>query len=277
MEKKIAEHLQTKWAGKKIVYKASTVSTNDDAKRLAIEGAEHGTLVVADTQSGGKGRRGRIWQSPPGTTISMSLICRPEFSIDKASMLTLLMGLSVAEAVTELTGLPSEIKWPNDVVVNGKKVCGILTELGAMNGRIEYIVIGVGINVNNGINMLDAEQARERRDLIFGEELMNTATGLWLETAVEYSREKVMAACLEKFEFYYEKFVRDLDLRAMIEAYNGMLAGKDGIVRVLDPQGEYTGISKGIDTLGNLLVEVNGTVQKVYAGEVSVRGLYGYV
>lgn len=277
MEKKIAEHLQTKWAGKKIVYKASTVSTNDDAKRLAIEGAEHGTLVVADTQSGGKGRRGRIWQSPPGTTISMSLICRPEFSIDKASMLTLLMGLSVAEAVTELTGLQSEIKWPNDVVVNGKKVCGILTELGAMNGRIEYIVIGVGINVNNGINMLDAEQARERRDLIFGEELMNTATGLWLETAVEYSREKVMAACLEKFEFYYEKFVRDLDLRAMIEAYNGMLAGKGDIVRVLDPQGEYTGISKGIDTSGNLLVEVNGAVQKVYAGEVSVRGLYGYV
>lgn len=277
MEKKLAKYLQTKWAANKIVYKQTTISTNEDAGQLAKAGAEHGLLVVADTQSGGKGRRGRSWQSEPETTISMTLLCRPQFTVEKASMLTLVMGLAVAEAISELTGLSANIKWPNDIVVNHKKVCGILTELGTANGQIDYLIVGVGINVNNGISLSPVETSEQKRTIIFGEELAGTATSLWLETGVELSREKLIAFCMEKFEQYYEKFVRDLDLHAMMDVYNSRLAGIDGEVRVLDPQGEYVGISRGIDAFGNLLVETEGVVKKVYAGEVSVRGLYGYV
>ena len=277
MEKKIAKYLQTKWAANKVVYKQTTISTNEDAGQLARAGAEHGLLVVADTQSGGKGRRGRSWQSEPETTISMTLLCRPQFTAEKASMLTLVMGLAVAEAISELTGLSANIKWPNDIVVNHKKVCGILTELGTANGQIDYLIVGVGINVNNGISLSSVEASEQKRTIIFGEELAGTATSLWLETGVELSREKLIAFCMEKFEQYYEKFVRDLDLHAMMDVYNNRLAGIDGEVRVLDPQGEYVGISRGIDAFGNLLVETEGVVKKVYAGEVSVRGLYGYV
>ena len=277
MEKKLAKYLQTKWAANKVVYKQTTISTNEDAGQLARNGAEHGLLVVADTQSGGKGRRGRSWQSEPETTISMTLLCRPQFTAEKASMLTLVMGLAVAEAISELTGLSANIKWPNDIVVNHKKVCGILTELGTANGQIDYLIVGVGINVNNGISLSPVETSEQKRTIIFGEELAGTATSLWLETGVELSREKLIASCMEKFEQYYEKFVRDLDLHAMMDVYNNRLAGIDGEVRVLDPQGEYVGISRGIDAFGNLLVETEGVVKKVYAGEVSVRGLYGYV
>lgn len=277
VEKKIGEYLQTKWAAGKVIYKQTTVSTNEDAKQLAEAGAEHGLLVVADTQSGGKGRRGRNWQSEPETTISMTLLCRPQFTAEKASMLTLVMGLAVAEAISELTGVSASIKWPNDIVVNHKKVCGILTELGTANGQIDYLIVGVGINVNNGISLSPAESKAQKRAIVFGEELADTATSLWLETGVGLSREKLIAACMEKFENYYEIFVHDLDLHAMMNAYNNRLAGIDGEVRVLDPQGEYVGISRGIDAEGNLLVETEGVVKKVYAGEVSVRGLYGYV
>ena len=276
VEKKIGEYLHTKWAAGKIIYKQTTISTNEDAKQLAEAGAEHGLLVVADTQSGGKGRRGRNWQSEPETTISMTLLFRPQFTAEKASMLTLVMGLAVAEAISELTGVSASIKWPNDIVVNHKKVCGILTELGTANGQIDYLIVGVGINVNNGITLSFVESKEQKRAIIFGEELADTATSLWLETGVELSREKLIAACMEKFEQYYEIFIHDLDLHAMMNAYNNRLAGIDGEVRVLDPQGEYVGISRGIDAEGNLLVETEGVVKKVYAGEVSVRGLYGY-
>ncbi|MBE5852527.1 MAG: biotin--[acetyl-CoA-carboxylase] ligase [Lachnospiraceae bacterium] len=276
VEKKIGEYLQTKWAAGKVIYKQTTVSTNEDAKQFAGEGAEHGLLVIADAQSGGKGRRGRSWQSEPETTISMTLLCRPQFTAEKASMLTLVMGLAVAEAISELTGVSASIKWPNDIVVNHKKVCGILTELGTTRGQIDYLIVGVGINVNNGITLPSADVSEKRR-FAFGEELADTATSLWFETGVEVSREKLIAAIMEKFEQYYEKFVQDLNLQAMLDVYNSRLVGAGGEVRVLDPQGEYIGISRGIDAKGNLLVEVSGDVKKVYAGEVSVRGLYGYV
>ena len=264
--------LKTKWAAKTIHYEEQTVSTNEDAKKWAKQGAEHGTLLIADTQTGGKGRRGRTWYSEKGTTIAMTLICRPDFPLEKTSMLTLVMGLAVADAIEELTSLSTQIKWPNDIVVNGKKVCGILAELGSTMHKPDYLIIGVGINVNTGAHISeDAKNTFEEHHL------ENIATSLYLETGKKYSREELIALCMEKFETYYERFVRDLDLHDMRDDYNRLLAGKDCEVRVLDPQGEYVGISRGIDDTGNLLVEANGELQKVYAGEVSVRGLYGYV
>lgn len=263
----VESRIKTEWAGKQVFYQKETDSTNIDCKQLAEKGAPHGALAVTDAQKSGRGRRGKSWVSPAGCSIFMSLLCRPDFPPDKASMLTLVMGLSVAQAIRDMTGLKADIKWPNDVVVNGKKVCGILTEmeLSVETNEIRYVVIGVGINVNN-------EE--------FPEEIQDMATSLFLEQKEKKERlsravliEKVMTA----FEKNYELFLEKLTLSLLQEEYNACLVNRDAVVRVLDPKGEYQGIARGIDELGNLLVEQeNGEVKKVYSGEVSVRGLYGY-
>lgn len=264
-ESEIASRITTDWAGKKIYHYDKTGSTNIDAKRLAEEGAPHGTTVVAEQQNQGRGRRGREWESPAGTAVYMSIVLKPDFAPEKASMLTLVMALSVAEAITELTGLEAVIKWPNDIVVNKKKVCGILTEMSAELDYIHYVVIGVGINANNSLSE-------------FTEELRKTATSLKIESGKSVSR----AAMVERVLFYFEKnydiFVRKMDLSELQEAYQKHLINLNADVKVLDPKGEYNGIARGINTTGELLVEKeDGTIEAVYAGEVSVRGLYGYV
>ena len=125
----LKSRMQTRWAGKNIVYYEETGSTNMDAKLLGEQGAVHGTVVVADKQNAGRGRRGRSWESPAGKDIYFTIMLRPGFEPDKAAGLTLVMALSVAEAVRSCCGLEAGIKWPNDVVLNGKKICGILTEM----------------------------------------------------------------------------------------------------------------------------------------------------
>ena len=146
-EETISQAINTKWAGKTVHFAKETDSTNSWIKRLAKEGAEHGTLAVAEFQSAGRGRFDRKWEAPEGSSIMMTLLLRPEFSPQYASMLTLVMGLAVAQAVEEL-GFEVSIKWPNDVVISRKKICGILTEMGTNGVKINYVLIGVGINVN---------------------------------------------------------------------------------------------------------------------------------
>lgn len=262
----IASRLTTKWAGRKLYYFDETDSTNIDAKRYAEEGAPHGTTVIADMQTAGRGRRGRMWQSPPGSAIYMTIMLKPDFVPDKASMLTLVMALSVADAIAETTGLQAGIKWPNDVVVNAKKVCGILTEMNVESDYIQYVVIGVGINANNG----SLEE--------FPEEIRQTATSLKIESGAHISRAELIERVLFHFEKNYDVFVSTLDLSGLMEAYDKRLLNLDAEVRVLDPKGEYSGIARGINSLGELLVEKeDGSIEQVYAGEVSVRGVYGYV
>lgn len=259
----IASRLGTKWVGKNLYYYEDTDSTNADAMRLGEEGAEHGTLVVANHQNKGRGRRGRVWQSPIGTTISMSFLVKPEIAPGKASMLTLVMALAVAKGIEEACDLSTAIKWPNDILVNGKKVCGILTEMKAEMDYIHGVIIGVGINVN-------VES--------FPEELQSMATSLILEKGRKVSRAEVIERVAENFEEYYEKFMETEDLSLLRDLYEERLISKGKAVKVLDPQGEYTGISKGITDTGELVVETqDGKEQQVYAGEVSVRGIYGYV
>lgn len=258
--------LSTKWAGKTLYYLPVTGSTNTDAKRYADKGAPHGTTVVADMQTAGKGRRGKIWQSPQGSSIYMTIMLKPDFPPDKASMLTLVMALSVAEAIEETTGLSGGIKWPNDIVVNRKKVCGILTEMNAESDHIQYVVIGVGINVNNA----SPEE--------FPEEIRQTATSLKIESGTQISRAVLSERVLSHFEKNYDMFVRTLDLTLLKEAYEKRLLNFNTEVKVLDPKGEYEGIARGINEIGELLIEKEeGEIVPVYAGEVSVRGLYGYI
>ena len=262
-EKAIKKRLHTKWAGCKVHFFPETGSTNTDAKRYAEAGDPHGTLLITDDQTGGRGRRGHEWSSPKGVNIAMTMILRPKFPPEKASMLTLVMGLAVAEGIRKVTGLDTRIKWPNDTVIGTKKATGILTEMSAEPGYIQYVVVGVGINVNS-----------ESAD--FPEEIRDTVTSLKMETGASVSRSEVVAAILTSFEQYYDTFVKTLDLSGIKNRYEELLVNKDRAVRVLDNT-PYEGICRGIDEEGNLLVETedNKTV-KVNAGEVSVRGLYGY-
>ena len=264
-ESEIASCMRTKWLGRQVVYFEETDSTNTQAKRLAEEGAESGTLVVADMQTAGKGRRGRSWQQSSGTMISMTFILKPEFPPDEASMLTLVAAHSVAKAIEEETGLTASIKWPNDIIINGKKIVGILTEmsLSVEQDCIHYVVVGIGINVNL---------------TEIPEEIRETATSLSLETGRSIGRSKLIARVMEYFEKDYEQFLETGDLSGILDSYNAHLISMDREVRILDPKGEYTGISRGMNRVGELLVErEDGSTVNVYAGEVSVRGLYGYV
>lgn len=261
----IASRLTTEWAGRTIYSYRETGSTNIDAKRLADEGAPHGTLVVADTQTMGRGRRGREWESEDsGQAIYMTLMLKPQFSPEYASRVTLLMALAVTSALEEVCdGAAVQIKWPNDIVLNGRKVCGILTEMSAEPGYIHHIVIGAGINVNQ----------KE-----FPAEISEVATSVLRETGRTNSRAGIIARVMFFFEQYYEQFLQTHDLSAVRERYEEHLAGMGNEVRVLDPKGEYVCVSRGITDGGELIVEkADGTRCEVNAGEVSVRGLYGYV
>ncbi|MBE5871277.1 MAG: biotin--[acetyl-CoA-carboxylase] ligase [Lachnospiraceae bacterium] len=258
----LLSRVTTEWAGRTVYYFDETGSTNNDVRRLMSEGAPHGTLAVADKQTAGKGRRGRTWISPAGANIFMSLGLRPEISPDKASMLTLVMALAVCDAIRETTRTDAKIKWPNDIVVNGKKVCGMLTELEAELDCIHSVVVGIGINVNQ---------------TEFASEISQTATSLLIESGNKVLRALLVERVLHYFEKYYAEFMAGEDLSALREAYNERLVNLDKDVRVLDPKGEYDGIARGIDEQGQLLVEKDGETVKVYAGEVSVRGVYGYV
>lgn len=259
----IQSMVRTKWAGRQVIYFDETDSTNIQARLAGEKKAAHGTLIVADRQTAGKGRRGRSWDSPRGICIYMTLLQRPVLSPVKAPMLTLVMALSVAEAVREHTGLPARIKWPNDIVLNKKKICGILTEMSTEIQDINYVVTGVGINVNQ-------EE--------FPEEIKKTATSLFIESGKRFKRSELIAAVMGRYEENYELFMKNENLSGLQERYNKLLVNIDKDVRVLEPQGAYNAHSSGINEQGELIVvTAEGEEKHVFAGEVSVRGIYGYV
>ena len=259
----LESRLETKWAGHPVTCHDVTTSTNLQAKIDAENGAGHGALVVADMQTAGRGRRGRAWSSPPGTNVYFSLILKPEITPNLASMLTPVMGLAVAEGIRRTCGAKAMIKWPNDVVVDGRKVCGILAEMSVEHDFIHYIVIGVGINV--GLQE-------------FPGDLAAMAGCLQGACGKKVSRAKLVANVMRIFEECYDIFMDKGNLSGLLERYERLLVNCGREVRILDPKGEFQGIARGINELGELLVErADGSLQNVYAGEVSVRGIYGYV
>lgn len=297
-QKTLTDRMRTKWAGRTVFFYEETDSTNVRAKIEAEAGAKHGTIVVADRQTAGRGRRGRNWTNPAGMNIAFTLILKPDFIPAKASMLTLLMALAVAQGVEktlrESDGaqqivadllrqkayhlaqeeqsenearkdrrLKSGIKWPNDIVVNGRKICGILTEMSMEKDRIKHVLIGVGINVG-------------RQE--FAPELVDKATSIENECGFRVSRGELVVNIMNAFENVYAVFVQDGNLSGLRDAYEGLLVNQGREVCVLDSRGEYRGTALGITDTGELLVRrQDGRVEEVYAGEVSVRGVYGYV
>ena len=256
------EQLETAWAGKTCLCFDSMESPQNYGKELGKKEPVHGTLILAEEQTAGRGRRGRSWQSEKGANIAMSLCLEPKLRTEHAAGLTLVMALAVAEGIKKVTGREPQIKWPNDIVLNGRKICGILTEMCFKDGGY-IVVIGVGINVNN---------------TGFPEDIKGTASSLKLETGAEISREALIASVMECFENYYEIYEQTEDLALLKEQYESMLANKNREVNVLDPKEPYKGTAKGINSAGNLIVVCeDGTEKEVYSGEVSVRGIYGYV
>ena len=248
---------------KKIRYYEQLDSTNMKVSELALEGAEHGTVVVAGCQTAGKGRRGRAWESPSEDNIYMSILLRPEFEADRAPMVTLVMAYSVAKVLRENGFADVQIKWPNDLVLSGKKVCGILTEMHLQGTTIDSIVVGVGLNVNT---------------TSFSEELVDKATSLFLECGKLLNKEQFIVDIVETFMEMYDRFAEAGDLEFLQDAYNAILVNKNREVRILEPENEYTAYAYGINQNGELVVRLeDGTEKNVYAGEVSVRGLYGYI
>lgn len=262
-EAEITSCIKGSLIGSRVVYYDETDSTNTRAKALAEEGAQEGTLVVAEQQHTGKGRRGRGWSSPPGTGIWMSMVLRPDILPSHASMLTLAAALGVSQGIYRVTGIMPSIKWPNDLVLSGKKICGILTEMTTELDTIQYVVVGMGTNVN-------MEE--------FPEEIAKTAWSLYLESGRKWKRGPLIGAMAEALEEYYRKFLDVKDLSLLKEEYEKRLANMNRPVTVLAPDGNYEGICRGIDSQGQLLVErENQTLCRVLSGEVSVRGIYGYV
>lgn len=263
----LESRMETTWAGKPVFFYPETDSTNVRAKLAAEEGQGSGALFVADKQTAGRGRRGRSWESPAGSNIYFTLLLRPTFHPEVASMLTLLIAMAMTKATLEEMGEEAKghqvgIKWPNDVVVDGKKVCGILTEMSTEPNHIQYVVMGVGINVGH-------------QD--FPEEIADKATSLEDVLGRKVNRSKFLPQIMKHFETIYETFIQTEDMSGLLEEYNVMLVNQDKEVRVLDPKGEYEGIARGINAKGELLVETQEGIKEVYAGEVSVRGIYGYV
>ena len=262
-ENSLRSALKTKWLGKDLLFFDEIDSTNDEIKRRSDEGAKEGLLAVADIQNKGKGRRGRSWETPKGVNIAMSFLLKPDFSPDTAPMLTLIMALAAAEGIRKLTGLQALIKWPNDIVINGKKCVGILTEMTAEPDYIHEVIIGTGINVNN---------------TEFPEEIKDTATSLYLESGNKWSRSETAAGMINAFEGFYEIFKKSGTLKELKDKYNSICVNAGKRVCVIDPKGSYEADAKGINDRGELLVVTDdGKEAAVYAGEVSVRGIYGYV
>ena len=247
----------------------TTDSTNTRAKQLAELGEREGTLIVAEEQTEGKGRRGRHWESKPFTSVYMSMILRPHIDPAHISGMTLLAALAVVKAIKQVCSTQPFIKWPNDIVLEKKKICGILTEMSSELDYINYAVVGIGINVNNSS---------------FPEEIKDKATSIYLETGKKQDRAQLAAITAQYFGEYYREFIEAKSLKPFISEYNALLINRDKEVKILYGMQENasenkieTGIARGINDSGALVVDTAHGIECVVSGEVSVRGLYGYV
>ena len=258
-KRELEQGLKTKTMGQTIYFYEETDTTNNRARELALEGAPEGTLVVAEKQTAGRGRRGKVWESPLGTGIWMSLVLRPQIMPAEASVLTLLCGLATAEAIEAETGLSAGIKWPNDILINGKKAVGILTEMDCEMSEVHFVIPGIGINVNTAS---------------FPPEIAEIATSLYLECGKTVSRRRLVHKVLERLEEHYETFLRTGSFAAMLEDYRKLCITLGKEVHVLGRE-PFFAEALDITSEGELLVRRadNGKKEVVFSGEVSIRGV----
>ncbi|MFL1672354.1 biotin--[acetyl-CoA-carboxylase] ligase [Paenibacillus dendritiformis] len=236
-----------------------TESTQNEAAAWAKEGVPEGAVVLAEEQTGGRGRQGHVWHSPAGKGVWMSIILRPRIPLPYTPHLTLLGAVAMFRAMKKLTSAPLGIKWPNDILADGKKVAGILLESAAEDERLLYVIAGIGISVN-----LDSAD--------FPEELQERATSLKIVTGQEVDRASLVAACLQELEQLYRLYEEEGfgPIRTLWEAQSITLGRQ---MTIDTPQGSLQGVAVGLDQSGALLLkDKTGTVQKVFSGDVHFSG-----
>lgn len=256
----ISNGLSTEVFGKNVLVFAEIDSTNEEAKRQAQQGAPHGSVFVAEHQNGGKGRLGRPWNSPPKSGLWFTLLLRPDAAPAQVSNLTLLAGLAVSRAIHALTGCDAKIKWPNDIVIGSKKVCGILTEMTAEIDRVHFAVVGIGTNVN---------------DEGFADDLQIKATSLRMETGAKVSRVRLLQEILKEFEALYNDYF-EKGSKEWLAEYKANCVSLNRTVSATRGQKKILGTAVGITDGGELVVQTqDGQRIEINSGEVVVQGIYG--
>jgi BirA family transcriptional regulator, biotin operon repressor / biotin---[acetyl-CoA-carboxylase] ligase len=241
--------------GHRIVHYFRTDSTNSVALRLDAQTGPHGTVVIAEEQTAGRGRLGRNWYSEKSSGIYTSIILRPPLSPAAAPILTLLAGVAVHHAVSSATGLQADIRWPNDVLVNGRKVCGILTEMKAEVDRLHMVVLGIGINVNH-------------RSM--PEELRDIATSLAIESGRHFARLQVLAELLRGVERYYHMLLKEGHAAIVREWSRASSYAEGKQVHVKAGGNGYSGVTAGLDASGALKIcRDDGRQELLVAGEIT--------
>lgn len=259
--KEIKSSLSTHTIGNKIVYFESIDSTNNYAKEQA-ENFEDGTIILSEEQLTGKGRMGREWSSPKGAGIWMSIILKPKILIAEATKITQIAAAAVCISIREITSLEALVKWPNDIVIHGKKVSGILIEASLELNKINYIVVGIGVNTNN---------------TSFPKELKEKATSLFIENNKDIDRRDLMVKIIENFEKLYDEYINDLNLGKtlyLVREYSAII-GKE--IDMIQSKTTRRVKAINIDDDGSLVVQnEDGDTELISSGEVSIRGKNGY-
>lgn len=250
----IRECLTAKVFGSRLILLEETDSTNNDAKRIATEGAKEGTTVIANRQTAGKGRLGRSFFSPEEKGIYMSVVLRPKLALKSSTLITSMAAVAVARAIEKTSGVYAQIKWVNDVFLNGKKVCGILTEaaMDSENGQLAYAVLGIGVNVGC---------------MEFPQELREVATSVSNEAGKSVPREVLIAEILNELEAFYGTLASGSFLEESRK--RSLVIGKE--IKVVGAGQSYPARAVAIDESGQLVVETEEGRQALYSGEVSIR------
>ena len=258
----ITRGLKTEAVGKRIIFYPRVSSTQEVARGLAEQEAEEGTVVLAGEQTEGRGRWGRTWVSPPGSGLYLSVILRPRLSPSQITQIPLVASVGVAEAIRQATSLRPEIKWPNDVTVNGKKLAGILSELSVQGERTNYVILGIGINVNTDIQLLP-------------DKVRDAATSLAEETGGSVSRAKLLRCLLDELGVVYHEFITR-GFASLRERWKLLSSTLGNLVRISNGAVEIEGKAVDIDPDGALIVQQqNGSRARITAGDVSLRNAGG--
>jgi BirA family biotin operon repressor/biotin-[acetyl-CoA-carboxylase] ligase len=249
----------TRIIGRRIEYYEELESTNTEALRLALENAPEGTVVIADAQSEGRGRLDRIWESPPSLNLYLSVVLRPDIPAAASSLIPLMVGVAVADIISKYDPGQVRLKWPNDVLVDGKKICGILTEMRTKADRVHFIIAGIGVNIN-------------MRKLDFPRGIRETATSLRIGTECEIDRIDVAIRLFESLERWYRIFLSggEAAIREKWLQYADIIGKRIEVVFKSETQ---RGTVVGLDEHGALLLEGETGVQQVLAGDVYIERL----
>lgn len=251
----VRRHLAAESIGKEIVYNEAVESTNTQAFKLALDGAPEGTCVIAETQKSGKGRLNRQWFSPSGKNLYISVILRPQVHPSRVPPITFLSSLAVYDTIERLTGEKPTLKWPNDVLMNGRKLCGTLLELSTESELVRFVVVGIGLNIN--MKAAEVDEALKQR-----------ATSLFMETKKSYERAYVCGILLTNLETHYEVFVRQGEGR-ILELWQERAGLNGKYVEIVQMGERYSGVVEGIDRDGGMLLRTDGVVRKIIAGDVT--------